>query len=150
MARRLSFTKKGGNVSDVDWAALQGGLATCESWPATSKWLAYLVVALKSDSTIPFVNYAKEVIKRASPIAELAISQADLVEEEDCGMVVRRLGDDISDNAFAWMHEALLSWAPWKPHVDSELFDIQFAGDGRSMNFLVNRHRLTPKRRWTD
>jgi hypothetical protein len=44
-------------------------------------------------------------------------------------MVVQRLSDSFADRAFSWVHEALLSWAPWKPHVDSELFDIQFEGD---------------------
>jgi hypothetical protein len=79
---------------------------------------------------IPFLEYAEGVIERASPIAELAISKADLVEEKDYGITVRRLKSDMPDDAFrAWTHEALLSWAPWKPHVDSELFDIQFEGD---------------------
>jgi hypothetical protein len=65
-----------------------------ESWPPISNWLPYLVEeALKGSKKrekprpwhpygeppkelIPFVEYAKEVIKRNSPIAGLAISRA--------------------------------------------------------------------------
>jgi len=129
LVRRLSFAEKVSNYRSVDWAALRNGLAACDSWSAILNWLAYLVEALRG-LDIPLFEYAEEVIKRDSPIAELAISQADLAEEEDYGMVVRRLRSDITDHAFrAWTHEALLSWAPWKTHVDSELFQIQFEGD---------------------
>jgi len=152
LLRRLLYTKRWLNEADldwepIDWATLQSGLDACESWLAIFDWLAYLVdEALKgskkrkkprpwqpygetSKEFIPFVEYAKEVLQRDSPIAQLAISRESLKEEED-GIVVRRLRDDFTiHHAFAWMQEALLSWGSWKPHVDTELFDIQFEGD---------------------
>jgi hypothetical protein len=129
LARRLSFAEKVSNYRSVDWAALRNGLPACDSWSAILNWLAYLVEAFRGLDT-PLLEYANEVIRRASPIAELAISEASLAKEEACGMVTRRLSDDSTiHHAFAWAHEALLSWAPWKPRVDSQLFDIQFEGD---------------------
>jgi hypothetical protein len=129
LARRLLFAEEVSNYRSVDWAGLRNGLTACDSWPAILNWLTHLVEALRG-LDIPFFEYAEEVIKRASPIAELTISKADLVEEVDYGLVVRRLRSDMTDHALkAWTHEALLSWAPWKPHVDPELFNIQFEGD---------------------
>ena len=149
LLRRLSYTEKWVNEdfldwNPIDWTALRRGLDACQSWSAITNWLAYLVEEeLKGSKKrkkirplppdgifarefIPLVEYAKEVIKRDSPIAELAISRASLTEEEDDGKVVRKLRDDLTiHHAFAWVQEALLSWG----HVDSELFDIQFEGD---------------------
>ncbi len=153
LARRLSLAESELATNWVDWPALRKGLAACDSWPAIFNFLAYLIEALRGldkpfelakgaikkdfpifqletsrGYDIPIFEYAKEVIERTSPTADLEISQADLVEEESCGMIVRRLRDDLTiHHAFAWMQEALLSWEPWKPRVDSELFDIEFA-----------------------